>query len=1324
MVRRKFLKAKAVTLAVLMALQSFGLPVHAQIQTGLNEEETATVLDLTESALVSENTTDGGDAAALEAGQPVENVTAAEYASSGRSSVAKLSMKELADLYEEIGSYSTLYKTAPVISGSGYKPAVLSDDAYNYVKKEINYYRTVAGLKKIGFTDELNLSASWGALADAMNNEITHDPAQPDEMSDEDYEKATHATSHSNLSYCRGCLQSQVLENAISGQIEDRSVISSLGHRRWLLRPDVTIMGVGSANNDNSYYTAVRVFGDEIDTETEEANDYDFIAWPASGNNLSDTFANSTPWSVTLNPSNYSTPDRSAVTVKLESVKNKTTWTFDSGTPTAVSDTSDYFNVNLIGYGRVDNCIIFRPAYKDLSAFSGDYIVSISGIKDRSGNATTLTYKVTFDTYENASQGGSPSISLNETEKTLYVGETLPLTVTIDPPEAGEGKTVVWSSSNKNVATVNAGTGLATEVTAVGKGEATITAAVGNSKVSCKVTVVNPVAGVTFDSQTATIHVGQTVDLAYTFTPVDAVAKNIDLKNGNDTAVSAVLDSERGYVQAKGLAVGTSVLTLNADGYSAQCTVTAKDTITLKFQDGTDKEQLVKAIVGAKLSALADIHPERDGYTFAGWYTSPDGKGNKVTANTILTNQFVLYAYWKVNGAADESLTAKLIPGQDLTFTGQALKPIVEVYAGDRLLQEKRDYTISYKNNKNAYTYDGDDKDFDTAKAPAIIITGKGIYSEKVPLYFTIQPRNINDPGVEVQEQWLKYNGKVQQKAPVVTYNKKKLSGKDVLCLPIDASIVLNPEGAYKAPADYEMQLLGQGNFTGERDVILHIYDPKDLINLAKVTVPKVADKTYTGGEIELSEEELSKITMKVNGEVKRLYKDAEYTIEYKNNISVGTATAIISPINGVSYGSKKITFKITGVPIKTAVVTGIENKIYSGSAQVQEDLEVKISGSDGKVKKLTEGTDYKAVYAKNVSVGTATLTIQGKGLYTGNIKTTFKILPYDLSLAYGGAESSSDAGNVEFIIADKSIGSVRDWKSGDSAPVVNVPYLKGGSMPTVQIMLDGKPLTEGTDYTVKYSNNKAVTTETIIADSKKMPTLTIKGKGGYKGTVAKTFTIEPKSIQDVVIYAPAKAASTKAGACLSKPVLLDDDGKALKEGTDYVIKGYTATYADSTTEELDKKSFVDQVGTVITVTVEGKGAYAGADSGNPGSGAGASSDADQTTTDYEITAKALTGVKVSAITKPYTGSAVELTEADFQNADGSSKVTAKDGKEVKSLVYGKDFEIIEGTYVSNVKIGTASVKIRGLGEYGGVATVKFKIGKKPLLGLIWGIFN
>jgi len=706
----------------------------------------------------------------------------------------------------------------------------------------------------------------------------------------------------------------------------------------------------------------------------------------------------------------------------------------------------------------------------------------------------------------------------------------------------------------------------------------------------------------------ADLHAGQKKTFSYTFTPADAVPKRMHAASSNEAVAKATLNEEGGYVEITALAVGTADITVTADGYTATCTVTVTDTILLDYQDGKNTTQSVHVLYGEKLSALSQLSPEREGFTFAGWYTHPGGKGNKVTANTVLTNQFVLYAYWKVNETVEEEITARLTSDQDLIYTGQALKPAVKVYAGDTLLQEKKDYAVSYKNNKNAYTYDGDDKEFDATNAPTIIITGKGIYSEKVNLYFTIQPKDIEDSDVEVQELWLKYNGKEQKKAPILTYNKKKLSEKtDITCTYPDES---SGEGktAYVSADDHTVHLIGQGNFTGERDIKLHIYDPKDLINLAKAAVPKVADKTYNGGAIELSEEELSKITLKVNGEVTTLEKDVQYTIEYKNNTAVGTATALISPVNGVSYGSKKITFKITGVAIKTAVVTGIENKIYNGSAQVQGALKVMMNGKDGgEAEELIEGTDYKAVYAKNISAGTATLTIQGKGLYTGSIKKTFKILPYDLSLADGGAsavsaggtgsasgagsDTTDDTESAEFIIAGESIGSVGDWTSGDNTPVVSVPYLKGGSMPAVQIKIGGRVLTEGTDYTVKYSNNKAVTTEAIAANSKKMPTITIKGKGGYMGTITKTFTIEPKSIQDVVIYAPAKAASAKAGAYLSKPVLLDDDGKALKEGTDYVIKGYTATYADGSTKELDKKSFVDQVGTVITVTVEGKGA-------------------------------------------------------------------------------------------------------------------------------------
>ncbi len=44
----------------------------------------------------------------------------------------------------------------------------------------------------------------------------------------------------------------------------------------------------------------------------------------------------------------------------------------------------------------------------------------------------------------------------------------------------------------------------------------------------------------------------------------------------------------------------------------------------------------------------ADVTATRSGYKFVGWYTKPDGKGERVTADTTVTNEqaHTLYAYW------------------------------------------------------------------------------------------------------------------------------------------------------------------------------------------------------------------------------------------------------------------------------------------------------------------------------------------------------------------------------------------------------------------------------------------------------------------------------------------------------------------------------------------------------------------------------------------------------------------------------------------------------------------------------------------------------
>ena len=345
-------------------------------------------------------------------------------------------MEELRQLYNSLPTYDKLYKTEPVVEGTDYHIAVLSDEAYDTAKGLINYYRRVAGLGDITLSDDVNESAAYGALALAMNNSgLTHYPSQPKDMSSIDYNKAYAATTSSNLSSASGYSEKRIISVAVSGQIgdSDSSNIDTLGHRRWLLNPGVKTLGIGSANNNYNYYTDIRVFGDGI--QSESVNDYDFIAWPSSGANLTDTFPKDTPWSVTLNPKVYYTP--TDVSVEVKSLRYGTTWYFDNNTGYGTSSVDNYFNIEKSRYG-VANCIIFRPAYQYIDMFKGDYIVTVSNVRRKdTGEYTNIQYKVTFDNYDGTVSINDCDISLAQ-DSYEYEGQKVEPEVTVKDKFTGK----------------------------------------------------------------------------------------------------------------------------------------------------------------------------------------------------------------------------------------------------------------------------------------------------------------------------------------------------------------------------------------------------------------------------------------------------------------------------------------------------------------------------------------------------------------------------------------------------------------------------------------------------------------------------------------------------------------------------------------------------------------------------------------------------------------------------------------------------------------------------------------------------------------------
>lgn len=79
---------------------------------------------------------------------------------------------------------------------------------------------------------------------------------------------------------------------------------------------------------------------------------------------------------------------------------------------------------------------------------------------------------------------------------------------------------------------------------------------------------------------------------------------------------------------------------------------------------------------------------------------------------------------------------------------------------------------------------------------------------------------------------------------------------------------------------------------------------------------------------------------------------------------------------------------EVTTVSLSKAKVASIANKVYTGKS-LTPTVKVTVDG-----KTLTKGTDYTVTYKNNKNPGKATITIKGKGNYTGTKIVTFKIVP------------------------------------------------------------------------------------------------------------------------------------------------------------------------------------------------------------------------------------------------------------------------------------------------------------------------------------------
>lgn len=524
-----------------------------------------------------------------------------------------------------------------------------------------------------------------------------------------------------------------------------------------------------------------------------------------------------------------------------------------------------------------------------------------------------------------------------------------------------------------------------------------------------------------------------------------------------------------------------------------------------------------------------------------------------------------------VTNCTVSGLTAK-------TYTGKAQTQSITVKYRNKTLKNGKDYTVSYQNNINAGT-------------AYVIIKGKGSYSGTVKRSFTIKPAIIYKQCTFYKIASQYYTGSQIKPVPKIKNGTTTLKNGTDFTLTYQNNVNKGTAKVY---------IKGKGNYSGSCSLTFSI--TARPVSTLKITVPSV---TYNG------KAQKPAVTVKYNNY--KFKNGTDYTLSYKNNTKIGTATVTVKG-KGKLSGTKSVTFKINAKPIKNAVITYNNSLTYNGST-LSPAVTVKYGNAT-----LKKNTDYTVAYSNNVNAGTGTITITGKGIYGGSVKKTFTIKKLGIS-----ATAVSGTGNKVYT------GSV----------IKPVPAVKVG----------GRTLKNGTDFTVSYKNN----TEPGTA------TLSVTGKGNYSGSVSKTFKITARAINDVEVTVPDTVFT---GVQVRPDVVVSYGNYQFINNSDYTL------------------SFKDNVNIgTASVVVTGKNHLSGS-----------------RTVTFPIEKADISSTEIAVKNATFTGSAIK---SDVYVRLGN--VTLKEGTHYTL------------SYKNNVNAGTAQVTVSGKGSLEGAVTKSFTIAKADI---------
>lgn len=360
------------------------------------------------------------------------------------------------------------------------------------------------------------------------------------------------------------------------------------------------------------------------------------------------------------------------------------------------------------------------------------------------------------------------------------------------------------------------------------------------------------------------------------------------------------------------------------------------------------------------------------------------GASYSLTADIVLLDTAPARNYVLTNGTAFAG-TAEILPRsiedvtiaalEDHIYTGMAFTPdITAAWSSLPRLVKDTDYTLSYQNNIN------------TGEA-AVTVTGIHNYTGQRTIPFAIKPAAL-------AQNWLKTSYDAEN--PYVYNSKKQVP---TLTITVDSFGTLVADKDYTvsytragtevdaptAAGSYTLKVTGQGNFTGELSAAFSI-EPFAVT----VTPDANQGKTYSQAEPALTYrldkslpngESLTAPLIRTSGENAGTY-------------TISLAAASKNPNYTIQLASGTHSFVITPLEITTAnTAITAPDLIHNGKEQTLTPTMVVTLLTEGKTETL-DSSDFTISKQKAAAVGTYTMTVTGKGNFSGTLRVQRKIVP------------------------------------------------------------------------------------------------------------------------------------------------------------------------------------------------------------------------------------------------------------------------------------------------------------------------------------------